>query len=595
MVAPFNMKTFIQTTFYNSLKPIFMALAIMYVVLCGVHLFVLPEHARYIMSALAGISAAGLFITYFILKKNRPNVKQYTVAIAAYGIIGVPIVNTLVHTYLLPDPKQTTNLLIIIMAAGILVLSSRLYFLLTISCIVGWILVLSHQISIDDTVHYGIALLIAMSVSTAVHFNRRRVILSLTRNRQLQINRKKELQEAKYELEEKVFELKIAKEEAEAAALVKEQFLSNVSHELRTPLNAVIGLSELLEMNDPKPEQVEDLQTLRYSGENLLQLINDVLDFSKINSTDLELEQIPFDLKDMLRQLDRSHRFKATDKSILFSVTTTGHVPASVIGDPLRLKQILNNLLSNAIKFTSEGEVNLIIDGTQKDGNNVSLHFQVIDTGIGVGKDQVKTIFDPFKQADSATTRKYGGTGLGLAITNKLVSAFGATLKVESELGKGSTFSFEILVTETDKVVPTAMSELANSTFATSNINLSGMRILMVDDNSVNLAVLGKILSKWHIDTRSASNGQEALELVQQEDFNVVLMDIQMPVMDGLTATSMIRDLPDSKYLDLPIVALTASTLPEVVSRLYDVGMNGYVFKPFKQEELYNKLQEFVN
>lgn len=589
------MKTFIQTTFYNSLKPIFLALGIMYVVLCGVHLLVLPESARYLMSVLAGTSAVGLLSTYFTLKKNIPSVRQHTVAIAAFGIIGVPIVNTLVHIYLLPDPKQTTNLLIIIMAAGILVLSSRLYFLLTISCMVGWLILLFNQLDIDNIVHYGIALLIAFSVSAAVHFNRRRIILSLTRNRQLQIDRKKELQEAKYELEGKVFELKVAKEEAEAAAIVKEQFLSNVSHELRTPLNAVIGLAELLEMNDPKPDQIEDLQTLRYSGENLLQLINDVLDFSKINSTALEMEHIPFNLKEMMHQLDRSHRFKATDKGILFSVTSSGYVPASVIGDPLRLKQILNNLLSNAIKFTDEGEVNLIVHGT-KNNNNVTLRFEVIDTGIGISEEQMKSIFDPFKQADSAATRKYGGTGLGLAITNKLVTAYGADLAVDSELGKGSTFGFEISVIETSKAdIEVSRNDVPHTPFSASTTNLAGMRILMVDDNSVNLAVLGKILSKWNIDTRSANNGQEALEFVQQEDFDIVLMDIQMPIMDGLTATSLIRDLPDSKYLDLPIVALTASTLPEVVSRLYDVGMNGYVFKPFKQEELYNKLQELIN
>lgn len=589
------MRTFIETTFYNSLKPVFLALGIMYAILVVAHFFVLPIDIRPIMSTLAAISSVVLFGTYYSLKHYRPKLKQYTVAIAALGIIGVPIINTLVHIYMQPDPKQTTNLIIIIMASGILILSTRLYFLLTLSGIVGWVLILCHQMSTDDIIHYGVALSISFSVSAVVHFNRRRIIFSLTRNRQLQIGRKKDLQAAKYELEEKVQELKVAKEEAEAAAVVKEQFLSNVSHELRTPLNAVIGLAELLEMNDPKPDQVDDLQTLRYSGENLLQLINDVLDFSKINIGAMELEHISFDLKDLVKQLDRSHRFKATEKGVLFSVNIQGELKCSVIGDPLRLKQILNNLLSNAIKFTSEGEVNLNVTIKEKDDESVDLLFEVKDSGIGIDKEQIKTIFDPFKQADSATTRKYGGTGLGLAITHKLVNAFGAELKVESVLGIGSTFSFCVNMQQCNEAETEMMlAEVKKIQMGQQPMNMEGLKVLMVDDNSVNLAVLGKILSRWNISTRSAVNGKEALDMVQEEDFDLVLMDIQMPIMDGLTATSLIRDLPDSKYLDLPIVALTASTLPEVVSRLYDVGMNGYVFKPFKQEELYTKIQQFV-
>lgn len=587
------MRTFIQTTFYNSLKPVFLALGIMYAILCVVHLFVLPPNAKVFMSVLAGLSAAALLGTLYSLKHYRPKLKMYAVAIAGLGIIGVPILNTLVHIYLIPDPKQTTGLITIIMAAGILVLSTRLYFALTLTSLIGWALILCSKMSAEDIMHYGFALMMAYAVSIVVHFNRRRIIFSLTKNRQLQIDRRKELQKAKNELEEKVFELKIAKEEAEAAAIVKEQFLSNVSHELRTPLNAVIGLSELLEMNDPKPDQIDDLQTLRYSGENLLQLINDVLDFSKINSGALDMEYIAFDLKELLRQLDRSHRFKATEKGILFSVNINGELNNLVEGDPLRLKQILNNLLSNAIKFTSEGEVSLNVNFTNGPNNAISVYFEVTDTGIGVSPDHVKTIFDPFKQADSATTRKYGGTGLGLAITNKLVRAYNAELTVHSELGKGSSFKFviEMPVSEKQDTKATPTYEVTN---VDQSATLQGLKVLMVDDNSVNLAVLGKILSKWNIITRSANNGLEALTLVQEEDFDLVLMDIQMPVMDGLTATSLIRDLPDSKFLNLPIIALTASTLPEVVSRLYDVGMNGYVFKPFKQEELYNKILEIV-
>ena len=590
------MRTFIQTTFYNSLKPIFLALGTMYVVLCIMHLFVLPDHVKYFMSSLAGISAVGLLATYYSLKRYRPSLKQHTVAIAAFGIIGVPIVNTLVHIYLMPDPKQTTNLLIIMMAAGILVLNSRLYFALILSSIAGWALILCHTLSTNDIVHYGMALLMAFAVSTAVHFNRRRIILSLTRNRQLQIGRKKDLQEAKNELEKKVIELKIAKEEAEAAAIVKEQFLSNVSHELRTPLNAVIGLSELLEMNDPKPDQIDDLKSLRYSGENLLQLINDVLDFSKINSGALDMEFVAFDINNMLNQLDRSHRFRATEKGILLSINVEGDLPRSAVGDPLRLKQILKNLLSNAINFTAEGEVKLNVKVLGLADENVHILFEVSDTGIGISDEHIKTIFEPFKQADSATTRKYGGTGLGLAITNKLVIAYGAELRVESELEKGSKFSFELnMPVPNDADAEILLAEVKKIQTRDKPMNMKGLRVLMVDDNSVNLAVLGKILSQWQIHSRSANNGKEALQLVQEEDFDIVLMDIQMPVMDGLTATSLIRDLPDSKYLDLPIVALTASTLPEVVNTLYDVGMNGYIFKPFKQDELYNKLQEFVH
>ncbi|MCB0760679.1 MAG: response regulator [Flavobacteriales bacterium] len=384
-------------------------------------------------------------------------------------------------------------------------------------------------------------------------------------------------------------QLRIQKARAEQAAQAKELFLSTMSHELRTPMNAVIGMTHLLLARNPKPEQITDLNTLKFSAENLLHIINDILDFSKIEAGKIELEETVFDLHQLMHQTLETLKFRADNKGIQLRLKLDPECPAKVRGDSTRLAQILNNLISNAIKFTYHGEVILAVRVLKLEDTDVRLHFSIQDTGIGIPKEKLNSIFDLFTQASSSTTRQFGGTGLGLTITKSLLELQGSQLQVESQPGFGSNFFFEINFhlsegTGSDRKSPEEMEG-----------KLIGYHVLITEDNEVNQILVRKFLNMWGATCDIARNGLEAIEMIQARQYDLVLMDLQMPVMDGYTASRKIRQIPGYSVDELPIIAVTASALIEVRKKALEAGMNDYVSKPFSPEQLFERMSKYFN
>jgi len=379
-----------------------------------------------------------------------------------------------------------------------------------------------------------------------------------------------------------------AHEKALAAAKAKSEFLSIMSHEIRTPLNAVVGMTHLLLSGNPRADQVDSLNTLQFSSENLLALINDVLDFSKIEAGKIEIESSDFNLEHMLISLKKSAEFLASEKQIGMELVLDDKIPEMLVGDVVRLTQILNNLVINAVKFTTEGNVTIKVELVEKKSKSYLVKFSVIDTGIGIPQEQQAKIFQRFTQAFSNTTRKFGGTGLGLTITKRLLELQGSKIHLESEIGKGSKFFFVLKLGKSDKANNKKMKNILNN-----GSNLKGMSILLVEDNRINSLVAMRFLEKWEIDVETAENGEEALSLIKENQYDVVLMDLHMPVMDGYKATQKIRKLPHNDKRSVPIIALTADALTDVREQVLDAGMNDFITKPFDPENLFKILTRY--
>ncbi|WP_411275630.1 PAS domain S-box protein [Daejeonella sp.] len=380
-------------------------------------------------------------------------------------------------------------------------------------------------------------------------------------------------------------ELIKTREEALQLSKAKETFLSVMSHEIRTPLNAVIGMSHILMDDNPTEGQIENLKILGFSAQNLLKLINDILDFTKIETGNMVLESLNVDLKELVSKTLNSLQFSTAEKPVILKSEIDHRIPKYVKGDSIRLYQILINLLGNSVKFTENGEVKLKLDLLTEKKKTVRVRFEISDTGIGIEPEKLDYIFESYTQANSDTTRKYGGTGLGLAITKSLLHLYDSEIVVESEVGKGSKFSFVI---EFDQSEESFM--LDDQKTPLDQIHAS---ILVVDDNEINRLLASKVLTKWGIDVDFAENGKVALDKVMSSHFDLILMDLHMPVMDGMEAASEIRKL-GGKYTKLPIVALTASLFALKLESISESGMDGYVMKPFVPNELYSKIRSLL-
>ncbi|AMR31942.1 hypothetical protein A0256_11160 [Mucilaginibacter sp. PAMC 26640] len=392
------------------------------------------------------------------------------------------------------------------------------------------------------------------------------------------------------------FEKAIAK--AEKSSQVQSEFLSTMSHEIRTPLNAVIGMTNLLMMNTPRTDQSENLNILKFSANNLLAIVNDVLDFNKIESGKIVFEKIKFNLADLLHNICGGQMIKAEEKGLLFNLDIDSALRRKVIfGDPTRLTQIIFNLTSNAIKFTSAGGVGVRVTCIEDRHNNITVSFSVKDTGIGIKKENLERIFEPFTQESITTTRQYGGTGLGLAIIKRLLELQGLQMEVVSVVGEGSEFSFnmEFPVATEAAALPVQKQQLPQSAPQTPIFGSANLRVLIAEDNQVNVMLMKKLFSKWQIVPTIAENGERAVEIMQYGNFDIILMDLQMPVMNGFDAAIEIRKMPDPAKSRVPIIALTASALFDIKNQVTDAGMNDYVAKPFKPDELMEKIQILVS
>ena len=387
-------------------------------------------------------------------------------------------------------------------------------------------------------------------------------------------------------------QLKSALKQAQEATRLRADFLSSMSHELRTPLHAVIGMINVLSIENPRKDQEENLAILRFSAENLLALINDTLDFSKMNADKVVLNKAAFNLNHLLNNIYTSFSAKADQKGIdLRLVTDFNDTELYINGDQTRLTQILNNLISNAVKFTDNGGLVAInISKQQNSENQVTLRFSVKDTGIGIPKNKQVIIFEPFLQANNNITQRYGGTGLGLAIVKKLIDLHSSTLHLVSEENEGSIFFFEI---DYELSAPPQPIEKKNAERETIT-DLSNLNILIAEDNIINIMLLKKILDQWNCNYSLSKNGQEALDMVQTGEYDVVLMDIHMPVMDGFEASKQIRELQDAKISKIKIIALTASSDIDIQQSFNFTYLDDYLLKPFSPLLLKEKLEALV-
>ena len=373
------------------------------------------------------------------------------------------------------------------------------------------------------------------------------------------------------------------REDAIEASNAKSQFLSMMSHEIRTPMNAIIGLSHILGDTNPRPDQEENIEALNYSGKILLNLLNNVLDYSKMETSGVALDPIATDVMSAVKQIKKIHEPGCLGKGITFKLEVDEKLPMLLL-DIVRFNQVINNLVSNGIKFTKQGSVTLKITKQEDSNGNVRMRTEIIDTGIGITKEQQEKIWQPFTQASISTNRLYGGTGLGLPIVKSIVEAMGSTVHIESEVAQGSRFYFDI-------EVKSISNEKFNQDSGIKERNLKGRRILLVEDNKINIMVGKQILERANLVVDVAFDGLMAVNMVKENEYCAVLMDIQMPIMDGYTSSLEIRKFNTT----LPILALSASVFLEVKSKIEQSGMNGFIFKPFDPEDLYNRIEAVID
>jgi PAS domain S-box-containing protein len=373
-----------------------------------------------------------------------------------------------------------------------------------------------------------------------------------------------------------------AKEKAEKASKSKAEFLSTMSHEIRTPMNGLFGTIELLLSENPREDQLESLNLMKHSSQGLLVILNDILDYSKMEEGRIEFEQRDFELDKLCSRVIDTYSQGAEEKGIELKLSNQLGEKALLIGDPVRLTQVLNNLISNAIKFTAKGSVTFKIEKREESEDMISVHFEVNDTGVGISEANLSRVFERFMQVPNKDNHTlYAGTGLGLAISKKLLNLQGSDLFLTSKEHVGSSFFFDFEFKKSTNQEINPKPKLEESR------DLKGLKLLLVEDNKINQIVASKFLNKWNCIITIANNGSEAVDIIQTDAFDLVLMDLQMPIMDGFEAARTIRKLSGSYYQEVPIIALTADVFPEVKQRVISEGMNDFMTKPFDPQKLY--------
>lgn len=384
-------------------------------------------------------------------------------------------------------------------------------------------------------------------------------------------------------------ELIVARKNAEDAAIVKEQFMANMSHEIRTPMNAIIGFNNRLMKTNLSAEQKDFVFAVQSSGENLLTIVNDVLDFSKIEAGMVKLESISFNLPDLLRSVYNMFFMQAKEKKINLQLVISENVPELVIGDPTRLTQILLNLTGNALKFTDNGDITILAETINQNQEQYYLQFKIKDTGIGIAKDKISEIFNRFTQEKSDTNRIYGGTGLGLSIVKKLLELQKGTIMVDSEKDKGSTFTFILPFLKDNRSHADAKLKPEKVTEPALNNKL---KVLVVEDNLMNQKLAGFMLNDWGFGYDICNNGKLAIEKIKNNSYDLILMDIQMPEMNGYETTELMRS---QLNIQTPIIAMTAHALPGEREKCLGYGMTDHISKPIQETELFNLIAKHLN
>ena len=448
---------------------------------------------------------------------------------------------------------------------------------ITIFCVLGYFLLPPHLfrvVTIDPrwvpffrTLNYCVAFSVALGymlfVSNHIGKNATKLVVALT--------------EAERQKEAYLHE----KNKAESATTAKSQFLSNMSHELRTPLNGIIGTVQLLLQEEMLPEQKQHYRVLKYSSEHMLSLINDVLDFSKIEADQMDLSVSPFNLKDSLDKLFTVFNKQYKDKNIQLSFKVNQLLDRDFLTDETRLNQVLTNLLSNALKFSKNGTVQCGATVVSANSHSADICFSVKDAGIGINAEQQENIFKAFRQAEVSTMRRFGGTGLGLFISKKIVTMLGGDLQVKSKPDMGSCFYFTLTIPFSDQ-----KATFVNDEKVSALQSLKGIKVLMIDDSAVNRRITRRFLDRWDVEMEEASDGKEGLQLFYKKKYDLLLIDLHMPVMDGYETIAAIRKVDQA----IPALAFTAALFPEMQRKLVEHGFTDFVQKPFRPEDLHRKI-----
>lgn len=387
-------------------------------------------------------------------------------------------------------------------------------------------------------------------------------------------------------------ELKKALKAAESSKIAKDKFLANMSHEMRTPLNGILGMTQLLEGNDLDEESSDYVEEIKISAENLLAIVNDILEFNFLKSTNFKLENRKFNIRKLLNQVVDNIKNQIEEKGLSLELVISENVPEYMVGDSVRFSQIVLNILNNSVKFTKDGEIAILVTNQDAENGKVQVDLKVKDTGIGIPESMISNIFESFSQASRSTSYKFGGTGLGLSLVKQLTDFMGGKVEVESTEGVGTTVSLQVPFYLHDKAVD--FKTLKSSETENKKEEFSGHKILIVDDYTVNRRIVKGMMKKLGVEADEAEDGSTALDMVNESDYSLIFMDVHMPGMGGLDATRRIRNHDDSSKKNVPIIAITASVLDKDIEECKEAGMDGFIAKPFTYDELYNRFKEFI-
>lgn len=562
------------------LRTISLVMAIYYTITTVSHLFFLPEAIRMQVVAVSLVALISCIFVHILTRLDKIPAQYSHAALLPPALVGVALV--FVHVWLANDPHQLTNGVLVLMAFGFVTLLPLIYIVLTAVATLAFVVTLV-AIGGEWTVHYGFMAFAGLLLSILCFLQRYRTLSNV--ERLLISNRSKSQALAKRARESQrlLAEAEAAAEEARVANEAKGAFLANTSHELRTPLTGVLGMMRLLASSDLSEEQEELVRAAQFSASTLLTLINDILDLAKLEEGKLELHPEAFSPGDLTRRIVDLLRPEAEEKGLELAFHDCCETSPLLMGDSVRIGQILFNLVGNAIKFTDSGRVDVTISLSCNNEAAQPLQFLVEDTGVGFDQSVAERLFERFEQVDGSAVKRQAGTGLGLAICSELAGLMNGQLGATSEPGVGSRFSFDLVlpVAETESAVEPA--EPAACCPAPQEER--SLAILVAEDNKVNQMLIGRLLTRDHWSVTMVEDGKSAVDAILAQDFDIVFMDVRMPVLDGVDATRAVRAAADSRSAT-PIVALTANTMPDDILKYRDVGMDGIVGKPIQPDEL---------